>query len=325
MFDRLQARQQVLATRSLDEARDVLTRRYCAHSIFQKDRGETLDVRYAQVPLQNISLNYLQYGAEVDIRPAEFSTFFMVHIPLSGQASIRWTNREILVREGVAAVVSPTHAVSTTWSADCRQLMVKIARRTVERILSHLIYQPINRPLEFASEIDLTTGLGASFYGLIRHLGAELAHSDALSNSTLASTQFEQTVIMLLLTGAHHSYRDALEASGKSICPKHVSKAYEYMVANAHEAITIEDLTRVTGVSGRALHEGFKRFKGAPPKACLKAIRMEGTRRELLEARDGDDVTVIAQRWGFFHIGRFASNYQRIFGEKPSQTLRRRR
>jgi transcriptional regulator GlxA family with amidase domain len=203
--------------------------------------------------------------------------------------------------------------------------MVKIARQTVERLLSHLIFQPISRPLEFTREFDLEQGLGASFYRLIEHLAVELARSDALAGSSLASQQFEQTLIMLLLSGADHSYRAAIEACGQSICPKHVSRAYEYMLANAHEAISIEDLTRVTGVSGRALHEGFKRFKGASPKACLTAIRMEGARRELLKADEGDDVTVIAQRWGFYHIGRFASSYQRVFGERPSQTLRARR
>ena len=49
---------------------------------------------------------------------------------------------------------------------------------------------------------------------------------------------------MLLLCGAKHSYRDALQATEGSVCPKHVVKAYQYMAANARENITIEDLTR---------------------------------------------------------------------------------
>jgi AraC-like DNA-binding protein len=136
---------------------------------------------------------------------------------------------------------------------------------------------------------------------------------------------------MLILCGAQHSYRDALEATGRSVCPKHVVKAYHYMVANARENITVADLTRVTGVSGRALYEGFRRFKGSSPIACLRAIRMQAVRKELLEGGGGGegggcgDVTNIAARWGFTHLGRFASSYQKIFGEKPSQTLRRRR
>jgi AraC-like DNA-binding protein len=81
----------------------------------------------------------------------------------------------------------------------------------------------------------------------------------------------------------------------------------------------------VTGVSGRTLYEGFRRFKGSSPKACLRAIRMRAIREELLAGSGKDDVTCLAARWGFTHLGRFASSYQKIFGEKPSQTLRRRR
>jgi AraC-like DNA-binding protein len=321
----VQLREQTLATTDLDEAREILTRQYCSHSIFQKDRSAALDVRYSHTHMLNMSFNYLQYGAEVDIRPREFESFYLVHIPLAGSASIRAAGHRFDIRPGVAAIVSPNHQVSTTWTADCRQLMLKIDRKPMESFLSHLIYQPIERPLEFPFVFDLTVGVGASFYGLIQHLVSELTHNDAVVKSRLVCAQLEQTLLMLLLCGANHSYRDALQATDKSVCPKHVVRAYQYMVANARENITIEDLTRLTGVSGRALYEGFRRFKGASPKACLRAIRMQEIRKELLEGDDSDDVTVIAERWGFFHLGRFANNYQKIFGEKPSQTLRRRR
>jgi AraC-like DNA-binding protein len=172
---------------------------------------------------------------------------------------------------------------------------------------------------------DLTAGLGASFYGMIRYLAEELAHNEAVVKSRLVCAQLEQTLLMLILCGAQHSYRDALETTSRSACPKHVVKAYQYMVANARESITVGDLTRVTGVSGRALYEGFRRFKGSSPIACLRAIRMQAVRKELLEGGDCGDVTHLAARWGFTHLGRFASSYQKIFGEKPSQTLRRRR
>jgi AraC-like DNA-binding protein len=325
MDEVVQLRRQTVATTNLDEAREILTRQYCSHSIVQKDRNAALDVRYSHSPLLNISFNCLQYGAEVEIQPRQFETFYLVHIPLAGQASIRVAEQNLYIQPGSAAIVSPARQVSTTWTADCRQLMLKIDRKTLEGFLSHLIFQPISRPLEFPSVFDLTVGLGASFYSLISHFVEELAHNDALAKSKLVSAQFEQTLMMLLLCGANHNYRDALQATDKSVCPKHVMRAFQYMVANAQESITIEDLTRVTGVSGRTLYEGFRRFKGASPKACLTAIRMERTRKELLEGHGSDDVTLIAQRWGFSHLGRFASNYQKIFGEKPSQTLRRRR
>jgi AraC family ethanolamine operon transcriptional activator len=30
----------------------------------------------------------------------------------------------------------------------------------------------------------------------------------------------------------------------------------------------------------------------------------------------------IARRWGFWHIGEFAADYRRLFGELPSQTFK---
>lgn len=36
-------------------------------------------------------------------------------------------------------------------------------------------------------------------------------------------------------------------------------------------------------------------------------------------------VTDIALKWGFAHLGRFAIEYKRAFGESPSATLRMRR
>ncbi|MFD2500918.1 hypothetical protein ACFSTI_21320 [Rhizorhabdus histidinilytica] len=34
-------------------------------------------------------------------------------------------------------------------------------------------------------------------------------------------------------------------------------------------------------------------------------------------------MTEIACRWGFYQFGRFAAQYRRLFGELPSETLRK--
>src|SRR5262249_58770056 len=62
---------------------------------------------------------------------------------------------------------------------------------------------------------------------------------------------------------------------------------------------------------------------GKGPLAVLHDIRFEYTRRELLRGAADARVTVIANRSGFAHLGRFSVEYARRFGEKPSQTLRR--
>jgi AraC family ethanolamine operon transcriptional activator len=56
----------------------------------------------------------------------------------------------------------------------------------------------------------------------------------------------------------------------------------------------------------------------------LRAIRLNSARREL---RDGNpaimQVQDIAARWGFWHLSHFASDYRTMFGELPSDTLRK--
>ncbi len=48
-------------------------------------------------------------------------------------------------------------------------------------------------------------------------------------------------------------------------------------------------------------------------------------RDRLLTARnEGKTVTDIAMKYSFFHLGQFAVDYRKIFGESPSETLRHR-
>ena len=54
--------------------------------------------------------------------------------------------------------------------------------------------------------------------------------------------------------------------------------------------------------------------------AYLKKYRLEQVRRILLSDRSYGNVSSIALDWGFAHLGRFAIEYRKLFGEAPSQT-----
>jgi AraC-like DNA-binding protein len=49
---------------------------------------------------------------------------------------------------------------------------------------------------------------------------------------------------------------------------------------------------------------------------------LNGVRRGLRDAEKGVAVQDVAAHWGFWHLGQFAQDYKRLFGELPSTTLR---
>ncbi len=99
-------------------------------------------------------------------------------------------------------------------------------------------------------------------------------------------------------------------------------QAAAYLEQHAHEAPTVGDLCRLTGVSDRSLESGFKEIFGVSPKSFICALRLNGFRNALKAAAPrGTLIADVANDWGFWHMGQLATDYRRMFGELPSTTL----
>jgi AraC-like DNA-binding protein len=89
------------------------------------------------------------------------------------------------------------------------------------------------------------------------------------------------------------------------------------------EPLYIPEICRVIGVPERTLRRCCQEHLGMGPKRYLLLRRMHLARRALRHS-DSETTTVtdIATRFGFWQLGRFALEYQLLFGESPSATLR---
>jgi AraC family ethanolamine operon transcriptional activator len=59
------------------------------------------------------------------------------------------------------------------------------------------------------------------------------------------------------------------------------------------------------------------------PATYLRAIRLNGARRDLCNASpETRSVQDVAAAWGFWHLSQFATDYRKLFGMKPSDTLK---
>ena len=110
-------------------------------------------------------------------------------------------------------------------------------------------------------------------------------------------------------------------------CASHrqvVRRALALVAEYAGPRPLIADLCRAAGVSERTLRNAFHDVYGLSPKRYLLRHGLEEARQALQLARGTRGaVTHVATEYGFFELGRFAGAYRQLFGERPSDTLRR--
>jgi AraC-like DNA-binding protein len=103
-----------------------------------------------------------------------------------------------------------------------------------------------------------------------------------------------------------------------------IARLEDYLAENPDRAIYLTELCAATGVSERTLRSACEEHLGMAPIRYLTLRRMHLVRRALLRA-DAFKTTVthIVTNYGFWELGRFSVAYRTLFGELPSETLRR--
>ena len=142
-----------------------------------------------------------------------------------------------------------------------------------------------------------------------------------LNEMACSEIEFEihSALVVALATGLETN----MQSPHPTLRSRALRLAMEFIEEQADCAPTIKDICRASGASYRTLNYAFLDRFGVAPKQYLQAVRLDGVRKDL--RRDEPDVTVsnIANKWGFWHMGQFAADYKRQFGELPSETLRR--
>jgi AraC-like DNA-binding protein len=319
------ARHLLVRTSDVDEACERVGKVFCTHKLecLSPDRG--LDMRQHVARFGNLALSYIGYGTDVSIDPGKLSTFFLVHLIPRGRSEIHIGDSALVGSSAVGAVTSATMAMRMRWSADCAHLVLKIERAALERHLSDLLGDVVMRPIEFAPELPVEAGLGAGLRRLIEFVAGELDRDDTLLTSPLGVAALEQTLMTALLAAQPSNYSAALARQRGQAAPRHVMRAEELIRSRPERPITVGDLAKVSGVSARALFEGFRRFRGTTPMALLRTVRLEQAHAELKVAPPTENIAAVAFKWGIVHLGRFAHDYRLRFGELPSDTLRKGR
>ena len=104
-----------------------------------------------------------------------------------------------------------------------------------------------------------------------------------------------------------------------------VRRGEAYLRDHLTSPVGLMDLCEELGSSARTVQYAFRDRFGIGPIEYLRMLRLDEVRRDL-KSEDGKGLRIqeVAVRWGFSHLGNFAADYRKHFGELPSDTAKSR-
>ncbi len=143
-----------------------------------------------------------------------------------------------------------------------------------------------------------------------------------------AATAVEEELLQTVFTALEVSARAIDRHIGRPQVSRTrvIAQCLELIDATQGQPLFIDDLCTATQVSERTLRNIFQEYFGVGPMRLLKVRQLREIRSALLKGDPVlDTVTGIASRFGVWDFSLFARNYRALYGEAPSQTLRRPR
>lgn len=285
--------------------------------------GSQADSFMTRLEFPSSQLLGVQFGPRTHIISRRLSSHHLL-MPLEGEMTIRSIGDGVKIRPGQAALHLANEALFVDWHPDSKAIVIVINPfEKLPHIGSHH-KENASRLLtdEHRYIIDLTHGAGASLANIVNTIRLEAENNTTLLKKGRALHLFEQLLIEAV-RGLYQSSSESEFPPSKNCRPARLKKALEVIHASLKNEISLEELTQAAGCSARTLQHLFAEHMGMGPMTYVKQIRLDRVRQDLLNASpETTTVSEIAARWGFFHASNFTANYSRLFGEKPSQTLR---
>jgi AraC family ethanolamine operon transcriptional activator len=130
--------------------------------------------------------------------------------------------------------------------------------------------------------------------------------------------------VFAALTDLFEAAAGPVQRAGQASAAYLVAECHRLVETGGDEPPDIEALCQRLRTSRRSLQNGFRQVADTTAVHYLRSLRLNTVRQRLLATPAiALSVSQAAGDAGFEHLGHFGSRYRDLFGELPSQTLRR--
>ncbi|GAA3664408.1 AraC family transcriptional regulator [Nocardioides ginsengisoli] len=307
-------------TSDADQVIEACTGALRPHALTVRGSGRGLLTRLTHVPLQDVSVNLLRYGAEVTVSSGDgVLDDYLLTLPVAGSGRFRYGDAEAIGTPRRGVIIGPHREFEFAFDDAWEQVVVRLDRKRVESVAAALTGEvgPVHFDLALADGIGSLDGLLESAVSLVDSAVAE--HRPQLL------WQFEQLLIeTLLLAQPNNRAFAAPRTSGRPVSVR-VRQAMDFMLERIGEPVTVTAVAEACGTSVRSLQSAFRSELETTPVQWLRAQRLERAHALLASGAPGLSVTDVAYRCGFFHLGDFGAAFRARYGVTPSTLLSSRR
>ena len=231
-----------------------------------------------------------------------------------------------------ATTIDPGQKLVSSSSEQGEVLLISINREAIDSALSKLIDRISKQPVKFLPRIDLTNQFGLSLKNFAQFLwlstkqehGTEPdSTSGQVDFAPLVLQKLEQAFLACLIEGLPSNYAEEILYQTSGAFARHVHKARTFIESRLHEEIKLGDIATATGVCPRLLQKAFSAHCGCSPMRFVILARLHQVRQELTQASTNTKIVDVMMQYQFTQGGKFAKEYQQLFGEKPSETLKK--
>lgn len=256
-------------------------------------------------PLEKLTL----YRLTTSTPPTNTLYFPRLCLVINGKKRIQVGHHAVQLSAGQIWTCSldiPVTAQVDVEEEEHQALTIKIERDVLAEMLEHVTVEPSpDFSEQHVAEID------EAFRDALQAYMALLNEPD--HRQALEPLRYREVIYRLL----HLPYASSLLGLfGSPQRLQKINKATEWLKANYHRPVVLDELCEVTNMSSSALHKHFKALTSLSPLQYRAQLRLHDARRRLLSGER--DIGLISLYVGYESPSQFTREYKRFFGTTPS-------
>jgi AraC-like DNA-binding protein len=243
-----------------------------------------------------------------------------LHFVESGVFQVETEDREFTAAAGTTFVLLSSGSTKIKASANACKLALAIPRIHCLPLIDIGKDDPELFFRRFALMADIDeTGIRTVYRMAALLLGAD---EHPFAGSPLGASLFKEALITAFMQSWPQSVQKTVIQSAR---PRNLKRALDWIQTHLGDEFTVLDIARNAGQSVRSLQLSFQHNMGMNPLNYVQRLRLQQIHHDLLHGDVDENISEIAARWGFSHMGYFAARYRAMYGVSPSSTRISRR